>query len=121
MSLKDMDLLRERIMRNVTIDHDTGCWIWDRSVVNTGYGQLMVREGSKSRKLLVHRASYLAFVGDIPDGHVIAHSCDRKRCCAPYHLRADTQSNNMKEAVAKGRMKNPNPPKPLTRSGVLFE
>lgn len=121
MSLKDLALMRERIIRNVTIDHETGCWIWDRSVVNTGYGQLMVREGSGSRKLLAHRASYLAFVGDIPAGYVIAHSCDRKRCCAPYHLRADTQSNNLKEAVEKGRLKNPNPPKPLFRSGELFE
>jgi hypothetical protein len=41
---------------------------------------------------------------------VVCHSCDVRACCNPDHLWLGTQSDNIKDAIAKGRAVGP----PLT-------
>lgn len=65
-----------------------------------GYGCLRA-EGGKIEK--AHRVSYMAFVGEIPDGKLVLHSCDMRACINPDHLHIGTQSDNMREMWQRGR------------------
>jgi hypothetical protein len=51
--------------------------------------------------------------GPIPDGLNVLHVCDVRDCVNPQHLFVGTQSENMKDAFRKGRIRrdginNPN-------------
>jgi HNH endonuclease len=50
-----------------------------------------------------HRVSFQAFVGPIPDGMHVLHSCDTRSCVNPYHLSLGTNADNIADSVAKGR------------------
>ena len=69
---------------------DSGCWMFTGATNKKGYG--IISEG------LAHRMSYLAHIGDIPDGLGLDHTCHTKencvggltcphrRCINPSHL-----------------------------------
>ena len=47
------------------------------------------------------------------------HTCDVTRCCNPAHLRLGTQSENIRDAYAKGRRRQPTRSVPLTDDELL--
>lgn len=53
--------------------------------------------------LRAHRAAYECFVGPIPDGLSVLHSCDNPPCILPWHLHLGTQADNNKECRQRGR------------------
>jgi hypothetical protein len=67
------------------------CWIWQGRITDCGYGQMSM---PGRRKVYAHRASVIAFVGPIPDGAVIDHTCRNKACVNPAHLEVTTHSEN---------------------------
>ena len=79
-------------------DRSTGCWIWTASTKYNGYGQMSVG----GRLQLVHRVSYEAFVGPIPNGYQIDHLCRVRACCNPHHLEAVTPQANVLRSEAPG-------------------
>ena len=94
-SKKDM---QRYIMERVSIQ-ENGCWEWTMSRTWKGYGQ-----GHVNRKTgKAHRISYEAFIGPIPKGMHVLHECDNPPCCNPDHLWLGTNSDNIRDAVAKGR------------------
>jgi hypothetical protein len=64
-----------------------------------GYGQYAY----KGKKWLAHRLAWFVMHGSLESDKVVCHSCDNPCCVNPDHLRLDTQSGNVLEAVAKGR------------------
>jgi hypothetical protein len=57
----------------------------------------------------VHRFVFELCFGPIPKGMNVCHVCDNPRCVNPDHLFVGTQSDNLKDCVAKGRWKSPMP------------
>lgn len=72
------------------------CWTWTGSRNKDGYG--LIQTGSRtdgSRRLRsTHRVSYEEFVGEIPDGLEIDHTCHQRACWNPDHLRVVTHAVN---------------------------
>jgi len=76
-----------------------GCWEWQAGYRSSGYGGF--HTGGKER--LAHRVMWEMAFGDIPEGMVIMHSCDNRRCVNPEHLSLGSHAENMKDMVDKGR------------------
>lgn len=80
-----------------TIDHATGCWVWDGATRN-GYGTLNVC----GRPHYSHRLSYLLHNGPLTDGALVCHHCDNPPCVNPDHIYAGDAMTNGRDCVDRG-------------------
>jgi len=94
------------LLQRVKIDRRSyrACWNWIGELNAYGYASYRVSVSGERHRVLAARRAYEVFIGPIADGHVVMHSCDNPRCINPDHLRAGTQRENMRDAVAKGRI-----------------
>lgn len=73
-----------------------GCWIWIGDQFHPyGYGEFHGK--------YAHRESWRIFVGPIPHGLWVLHSCDNPGCVRPSHLWLGTSLDNNADRDAKGR------------------
>ena len=100
---KTNDEMRAYLKSNVTVDPETGCWMWRGSAKSRGYGMIAV-EGYARR---AHRASWEAFRGPIPPKMFACHHCDRPGCINPDHLFIGTCRDNIDDMMRKGRHRLP--------------
>lgn len=99
MMSSEIELLRRRLLSAASPEPTSGCWLWTKSVGNSGYGKLRIG----NRDVGAHRASFAAFNGAIPGGACVLHSCDVRACINPQHLFIGSHSDNSKDMVRKGR------------------
>lgn len=92
-----------------------GCWEWQRSIDNSGYGRVNI----DGKIWLTHRLSWTIHNGPIPKttsgrGMSVCHKCDNPKCINPDHLFLGTDKDNVHDAIHKNRradqkgMNNPN-------------
>lgn len=91
--------LEIRLIEGMKVNPVTGCHEWQRSINRGFYASI----GYKGATMLVHRASYMAFKGEIPEGMLVLHSCDNRICINPDHLRIGNQTDNMRDRSERGR------------------
>ena len=91
-------------------DRDVSCV--DGRGRSDGYGRIAIRNSEDgARTLTPHQVGARLGYGPIPAGATVLHDCEVRLCCraAPGHLRVGTQSENMRQAVARGRAVGPHP------------
>jgi hypothetical protein len=81
----------DRFKAKVNIKSNDGCHEWNAAKQQFGYGMFNLY----GKGIPAHRASYMLFVGNIPEGHEIDHICQNKACVRPDHLRALTPQEHV--------------------------
>jgi len=98
-----MTELKERFWSKVNKNTANGCWEWTASLDRKGYGQITVKKGLLKR---THRVAWELIRGSIPEGQLVCHHCDNKKCVNPDHLFLGTQRDNVQDMDSKGRRVN---------------
>jgi hypothetical protein len=88
---------RERLLLRSVRDGE--CLLWTGRLNGDGYGKI----DFEGREYGVHVLAYLTFVGPIPEGLQVQHSCNVRRCFEPVHLSVGTNQRNMDYRNACGR------------------
>jgi hypothetical protein len=70
--------------------HRTPCWIWQKAIGKTGYGNTYVDGTTRN----AHRVYYERVQGPIPDGKQLDHLCRVRACVNPDHLEPVTNAEN---------------------------
>ena len=97
-------VMTARFRGKVDVAGVADCWLWTGQKNNQGYGRFDVWNNGKRTRLLSHRVAVtLANNAEIGQ-RILLHSCDNPPCCNPAHLRAGTQTDNMRDAAIKNRV-----------------
>ena len=104
--------VEERLTTFVDRSDADGCWPWIGHVNRFGYSQMKIN--GKTR--IGHRMAYEHFVGPIPPGLTVDHTCHNeddscqggpsclhRRCVNPAHLEAVTADVNKRRGLAAKR------------------
>lgn len=78
---------------------ENGCWEFT-GALRSGYGAIKY----KGKTCATHRVSYEISNGNIPNGLLVCHKCDNRKCINPEHLFLGTYSENMQDCKNKGRI-----------------
>ncbi len=99
--------VRDRLLEKV-VAGPGGCWIFTGNLNNMGYGRFRTSGDSTTSCGFAHRASYELFVGPIPAGASVDHTCHNRdgsctsggpclhrRCINPAHLEPVSHATNI--------------------------
>lgn len=78
----------ERFEAKYIPEPNSGCWLWLGSLDSAGYGWFGYSAGRMVRS---HIAAYRFYVGAVPKGRELHHSCELKCCVNPEHLKPLTR------------------------------
>ncbi len=102
--LKEKSSDKDRFLSFIDRENNAaGCWKWIGNVQHHGYGTFAFKNaGFKSKAIRAHRASYILFKGDIPQGMLVRHLCNNKLCVNPDHLELGTAADNSRDYKEAG-------------------
>ena len=95
------DTILERFWSKV--NKTSGCWEWQNATNACGYGTFKLNK----KMMSAHRIAWRITRGPIPKDMCVLHHCDNPACVNPDHLFIGTHSDNIKDAVIKGRVVPP--------------
>lgn len=101
----DFERVRARLLKDSKVT-ETGCREWQGSILISKVNNLPYGRYAALGETLVHRVSYLAFNGPIPEGLQIDHTCSNTICMEPMHLEAVPAKENVRRTFARGRGQN---------------
>jgi len=79
--------IKQKISMNIIKDNNSECWLWNGQISNSGYGRIMINDENNQTKMeSAQNASYIGYIGDIPEGHLAKQKCDNRLCVNPKHL-----------------------------------
>lgn len=81
------------------VNKTDSCWLWNGSKKSSGYGCFSFN----GKRVRAHRWAYEHFIGHIPEGLLVCHSCDVPACVNPEHLWVGTNGDNHKDMCRKRR------------------
>lgn len=67
------------------------CWEWQGPLDKDGYGTFYLRRLNRR----AHRVAWYWYHGEIPDGHVVNHTCQNRSCVNPQHLNLASVTENV--------------------------
>lgn len=85
--------------------YPTECHEWTANRRKRGHSYGMFRYNGRMHN--AHRIAWMLYKGKYPKGKCILHKCDNPPCVREDHLFKGTQTDNVKDAVSKGRNKGP--------------
>lgn len=88
--------ITDRFMKFVQVDEATGCWLWTGMLDTHGRGSF----GLFRKLVQAHVVAYQLFVGPVPDGKELHHTCLTTRCVNWRHLKALTRTEHVAAHVA---------------------
>jgi len=96
---------RRRRSFDEQVDRSGECWLWLSSRGLSGYGRFYVGfADGKSQWISAHRYAWERANRPLRPGEMVLHRCDTPLCVRPDHLWVGSGSDNIQDAVAKGRM-----------------
>lgn len=107
----DISMMTERQLASFEskIDRSGDCWLWSAGQNNYGYGHFVIgshKEGTEWQ-MGAHRLAWMlahpALLLTSED--CVCHHCDVRLCCKPGHLFRGTQADNIRDMMAKGRLR----------------
>jgi hypothetical protein len=87
------------------VETSPDCWRWKGYIdAVSGYGRIGLGRGVYQ----AHRVSYEHFVGPVPEGKVLDHTCRNRWCVNPAHLEPVSNQENSRRGRS-GRCKRGHP------------
>ena len=95
-----LDFPLERFWEKVNKRNLGECWEWDAHIGSDGYGQFWYNGAN----IHAHRMAWMIRNNsEIPEGMLILHHCDNKRCVNPLHLYLGDYSDNTNDMLERAR------------------
>jgi len=94
---------KARVRKLSVVDPETDCWVWTGATNGTETANRRLRDprtklrpfiAFKGRHVYAYRVAYEVWVGPIPEGLGIDHSCENRLCVNPAHLEPVTTQEN---------------------------